>query len=190
MDKLKMAGLHCLIINVRKLKMKKAMLFIIALMFSVSASAASLNLSTFDQDIDTNATNNALYDNTSQAVSFNTIDSAGSFTLGHHLVSAEDVTVNVEWTFNKQANFLSGDITKGGSLVFVQSVTGAGYSFVMSLLAGVDYYFDVTGISGGNPLTATLTVSAVPVPAALFLFAPALLGFLGLRRKSASAVAA
>ena len=32
-------------------------------------------------------------------------------------------------------------------------------------------------------------VSAVPVPAALFLFAPALLGFLGLRRKSALAVA-
>ncbi|PHS31862.1 MAG: hypothetical protein COA95_05085 [Methylophaga sp.] len=34
-----------------------------------------------------------------------------------------------------------------------------------------------------------ITVSAVPVPAALFLFAPALLGFLGLRRKVSSTVA-
>jgi hypothetical protein len=34
-----------------------------------------------------------------------------------------------------------------------------------------------------------LTVSEVPVPAALFLFAPALLGFLGLRRKVSSTVA-
>ena len=32
-----------------------------------------------------------------------------------------------------------------------------------------------------------VSVSAVPVPAALFLFAPALLGFLGLRRKTAVA---
>lgn len=34
-----------------------------------------------------------------------------------------------------------------------------------------------------------ITTSAVPVPAALFLFAPALLGFLGLRRKVSSTVA-
>ncbi len=34
-----------------------------------------------------------------------------------------------------------------------------------------------------------ITVSAVPIPAALFLFAPALLGFLGLRRKVSSTTA-
>jgi hypothetical protein len=32
-----------------------------------------------------------------------------------------------------------------------------------------------------------VTVSEVPVPAALWLFAPALMGFLGLRRKSKEA---
>jgi len=32
-----------------------------------------------------------------------------------------------------------------------------------------------------------VSVSAVPVPAALFLFAPALLGLLGMRRKTAVA---
>ena len=57
------------------------------------------------------------------------------------------------------------------------------------LLAGVTYFFDISGVSGGTPLTATLSISAVPVPAALFLFAPALLGFLGLRRKATALVA-
>jgi hypothetical protein len=36
---------------------------------------------------------------------------------------------------------------------------------------------------------STLNVSAVPVPAALFMFAPALLGFMGLRRKTGKTVA-
>ena len=42
------------------------------------------------------------------------------------------------------------------------------------------YAFEYTVLSSGG-------VSAVPVPAALFLFAPALLGFLGFRRKASQA---
>jgi len=46
--------------------------------------------------------------------------------------------------------------------------------------SAVDYKGSVTHLSG----TITFNeVSAVPVPAALFMFAPALLGFFGLRRK-------
>jgi len=43
-----------------------------------------------------------------------------------------------------------------------------------------------SGIPSGSS-SYQLSVSAVPVPAALFLFAPALLGFFGLRRKAAAA---
>ena len=57
--------------------------------------------------------------------------------------------------------------------------------------------FNVAGVSkvkvhfGGSGALDNLkySVSAVPVPAAAFLFAPALLGFLGLRRKAKSNVA-
>lgn len=45
--------------------------------------------------------------------------------------------------------------------------------FTTNTLALDDDYFDVT----------ITNVSAVPIPAAAFLFAPALLGFLGLRRR-------
>ena len=166
--------------------MKKVMLFIASMLVAVSVNAASLNLSTFDQDVANNATNNFIT-NGDTATSHSTIDAAGSFDLGHHIVSAVDQVVNIEWSFNKQENLVSADISKGGSFVLVQAVTGLGYSFNMLLLAGVDYFFDITGISAGTPLNATLTMSAVPVPAALFLFAPALLGFLGLRRKAALA---
>jgi len=167
--------------------MKKVMFLIVGMLFASSVNAASLDLSTFDQDVASNATNVAIYDNAVEAVSFNTIGEAGQFSLGHHIVAAVDQWVNVEWSFNKQENFLSGDISKGGSFDLVQAVTSAGYNFNMFLIAGANYYFDIVGISGGNPLTATLTVSAVPIPAALFLFAPALLGFFGLRRKAAVA---
>jgi len=167
--------------------MKKVMFMIVGMLFSLSVNAASLDLSTFNQDVASNATNVAIYDNAVEAVSFNTVTNAGEFILGHHLVSAVDQMVNIEWSFNNQENLISADISKGGSFTLVQAVTGIGYNFSIFLLAGVNYYFDIIGQSAGNPLTATLTVSAVPIPAALFLFAPALLGFFGLRRKAAVA---
>jgi hypothetical protein len=48
--------------------------------------------------------------------------------------------------------------------------------------------FSVTGGDNqGVVLDDISVVSAVPVPAAAFLFAPALLGFMGLRRKATKA---
>lgn len=44
-------------------------------------------------------------------------------------------------------------------------------------------------VSLGEVAFSTSTVSAVPIPAAAFLFAPALLGFMGLRRKAKITVA-
>jgi len=169
--------------------MKKVMFMIVGMFFAASVNAASLNLSTFNQDINVNSTLSGDVTNTStQARTFTDVDGAGSFEIGHHVVSAVDQVVEVEWSFNKQINLESASISLGGSQTYVQAITGAGYTFSMLLLAGQSYFFDVLGVSAGSPLTATLTVvSAVPIPAALFLFAPALLGFFGLRRKAAVA---
>ncbi|HDY84644.1 hypothetical protein LCGC14_0484370 [marine sediment metagenome] len=52
--------------------------------------------------------------------------------------------------------------------------------------------FDGIGLEGGFELDNLVlgpAVSAVPIPAAAFLFAPALLGFMGLRRKAKNTVA-
>lgn len=171
--------------------MKKAMLFVVSMLFAVGVNAASLNLSTFNQDVaSANVTNLSLINLATGASSFNQVSGAGQFSIGHEVVSVVDQAVNVEWTFNQQANLVSGDISKGGDFDLVQAVTGAGYNFNILLLAGVTYFFDIVGVSAGDPLFANLTISAVPVPAALWLFAPAVLGFFGLRRKAVSTAVA
>ena len=57
----------------------------------------------------------------------------------------------------------------------------------MDILAGVVHEIVISVNSVTGPGQLNVQVSAVPVPAALFLFAAALLGFLGLRRKAALA---
>lgn len=62
------------------------------------------------------------------------------------------------------SNWLAGDISSGPGTYS----SGEGY-------------FELVYVRGGN-------LNAVPIPAAAFLFAPALLGFMGLRRKAKNSV--
>ena len=59
------------------------------------------------------------------------------------------------------------------------------FSFTTMIMAGVNYGLDIFNASS-DELKYDVSVSAVPVPAALFLFAPALLGLLGLRLRARS----
>lgn len=78
--------------------------------------------------------------------------------------------------------------------VMVDTVTAIGgaqhdwvvYTFLVDAVGNDILTFAANGLddSFGGSLDA-VSVSAVPVPAAAFLFAPALLGFMGLRRKTA-----
>ena len=68
--------------------------------------------------------------------------------------------------------------------------TTSGFWFKYLLETGVSYTLSIFGDAIVLPTFANVKISAIPVPAALFLFAPALLGFFGLRRKAkAKAVA-
>jgi len=71
------------------------------------------------------------------------------------------------------AKFSYTDGYAGGQSLFYSSLWDSSYT-------GLDHKF-IAKFSGG--------VNAVPIPAALFMLAPALLGFMGLRRKAKSAVA-
>jgi hypothetical protein len=80
--------------------------------------------------------------------------------------------------------------------VMIDTVTAIGgathnwlvYSFLVEGKGNDILTFAANGLADtlGGSLDA-VSVSAVPVPAAAFLFAPALLGFMGLRRKAAKA---
>lgn len=83
----------------------------------------------------------------------------------------------------------------GGSLITNPEITGSGVgqlgnvwtNYVFSVIGtGSDVLqFAAAGISDSyGGAIDNVSVSAVPIPAAAFLFAPALLGFMGLRRKA------
>lgn len=171
--------------------MKKAMLFVVALLFSVGVNAATLNLtgigsSGASQSVDVN--------NNSTVLAGGTVGESASWYSQFDLTSDTDTAVKVEWSFNPFSALDSavlvfsqisgpGGIYVGSTQYF--NITGD-FSFTAFLTAGLYYAIDIVDATS-NILKYDVSVSAVPVPAALFLFAPALLGFLGLRRKTAVA---
>ncbi|EMR14343.1 hypothetical protein MPL1_00045 [Methylophaga lonarensis MPL] len=169
--------------------MKKAMLFFAALLFSVSAHAAVLDLTTFDNDVANNTTNLAIVNNPTGAFSFNAVNTTGSFSMGHVVVAAVDTMAKIEWSFNQSADLITAQISKGGDFLMVETITGAGTVFTMMLLAGQTYFFDIIGEAKAG-MTLTLGITAVPLPAAVWLLAPALLGFFGMRRRAMKVAAA
>jgi len=53
-----------------------------------------------------------------------------------------------------------------------------GFRFSYFLLAAKIYRLEAAGVSSAKPTSVALTVQAAAVPAALFVFSPALLAFL------------
>jgi hypothetical protein len=171
--------------------MKKAMLFLVALMFSVGVNAATLTLTGIGSS---GATQSVDVNNNSTVLAGGTVGEVGNWNSQFDLTSDTATNVKIEWSFNPftaltGATVKFGEITGPngiylpGAQTFV--ITGD-FSFTAFLAANVFYGLDIID-AASNILKYDVSVSAVPVPAALFLFAPALLGFLGLRRKSAVA---
>ena len=149
--------------------MKKAMLFVVALMFSVAANAATYNLSTTDVGPE-------IFDNGTSAVSASFGDTTTTFSL--EVIG--DGPAAIDFDFSPTSKFTSGTLTIGSEVLAI----APDFTTILNLVSGIyTVSFDVLPTTGNM----SFGVSAVPVPAALFLFAPALLGFLGMRRKTAVA---
>ncbi|EGL53115.1 MULTISPECIES: hypothetical protein [Methylophaga] len=174
--------------------MKKAMLFVVALLFSVGVNAATLSLETVTSTPGVTQKVSTVFNNGSLVIANGAVEELKQDTWKSefNLTSDDSTGIRVEWTFNPSNNFESATLrlaklaANGYDYEYenLYNITG---SFVFSafITAGV-YAIDIFGANSGR-LEYSLSVSAVPVPAALFLFAPALLGFLGLRRKTAVA---
>ncbi|WP_417535611.1 hypothetical protein [Methylophaga sp.] len=158
--------------------MKKAMLFVVALFFSISVNAATLSLSAAgsagaSQSVD-------LSDN-SVVLAGGTVSKAGDWNSAFTLSTDVDTPVVIEWSFNPAitaATLVFGAVGSTVSYAITED-----FSFTAVLVTGVDYVLSIVDATSGA-VKYDVSVSAVPLPAALFLFAPALLGFLSLRKKS------
>ena len=166
--------------------MKKAMLFMIALLFSFGAHAASISIdATGSSGVTTQPTTGTNTGWPSTGITYYINSDTPVITA--NIFSDIATAVKVSWSVVSNGA-ATATATQDGS--DVKTFTGFGYSYITSLLGGANNPITVA-LKDINPLISGTTVvglnvSAVPVPAALWLFAPALLGFFGLRRKSSS----
>ena len=87
-------------------------------------------------------------------------------------------------TYDASPLSFTGFMMKAGNLTFVALFDSA----IQSLSWNTSWTGDFLGGSD-HALSHMAVINAVPIPAAAFLFAPALLGFMGLRRKAKNSVA-
>lgn len=166
--------------------MKKAMLFFAALLFSVNASAATLNL-----------VGDAANFGSVGLSSGQVVTASGALSEGQNVSDAYTLTTDatsgakLSLTFNTLAPNTSVSIFDGvntfePTIISVASLGVVDYFWVLQ--AATDYVISIFIESANAGSNYDLRVET-PIPAALWLFAPALLGFFGLRRKAQVAAA-
>jgi hypothetical protein len=165
--------------------MKKVMFLIVGMLLSANASAATLSLTTAGT-LNASQEVSAVVNNGPVAIGSGET-TGGSWWSDFNLTTDEDTSAVVEWSFNPESAVSQAELSiwDDGVRIIQEFVAG---DFITSvfLQAGHTYWVDFTSVTS-TALSYDISVSAVPVPAALFLFAPALLGFFGLRRKAAVA---
>jgi len=170
--------------------MKKIILFITTMLFAVSVNAASINLA------NAGGTSGGFSGNgSSQVLSsgflYDTTNGTRPWAAKFDLNVTSDTSVNLAVSLNPETD-LVWDLFKvknGSSIVEEFAILSGGSSGNVSTGSFFALAVDTYRIVIRSQITKgyNLTASAVPVPTALFLFAPALLGFFGLRRKAALA---
>jgi hypothetical protein len=174
--------------------MKKTMLFFAAMLFSFNVSAASLTLVGADTNKGSVGIGSGSVVTSSWAGG-----GIGGATVSDVFTASSDVatTGTLSLTFNPlipnrtSVSIFDGVTTTVLDIVRIGSLGVVEYSWMLE--AATNYVISVMigrGAAGSNyDLRLDSGISEVPVPAALWLFAPALLGFFGLRRKAKNAVA-
>jgi len=170
--------------------MKKVMFMIVGVLFAVSVNAASLTITettgTFGGSINGNGTDEVhvvseQIRNTSIEHIFR-VENTGATT-------ASAFRLWVSGDANAASNIDNFSVTVDGfeiaTLLTAYNIYGVGVYNSLLIAAG-DFVTVVVKGDFTNSASYDLTL-ATPIPAALFLFAPALLGFFGLRRKAAVA---
>jgi hypothetical protein len=173
--------------------MKKVMLFVVSMLFAVGVNAASLSL-TNSSTINANQSVSGVVNNGPVAIGGGDT-SGGTWSSFFNLTTDLDTAANVEWSFNPESAVTTATlkIWDAETLTVLHTVDVVGdYITSFNFLAGTEYWVDFYSVTSSalSYDVSVSTISAIPVPAALLLFAPALLGFLGLRRKATPALAA
>ncbi len=172
--------------------MKKTMLFFTALLFSLNANAASLNLAG-----DSSNTGTVGFGSGDVVTAgWNSTSSGASVSDSFTISSDTATTATLSLTFNplspnSSVSIFDGTSNIGLDIFKIGSLGLLEYTWVLE--AATEYVLNIfisNAAAGSNyDLRLATGISEVPVPAALWLFAPALMGLLTLRRKTKLATA-
>jgi len=181
----------------------KQLLLLAALVMPFTANSALMTYSgTFDT---TSATLGNMVGDWSFTADFDAISngtSVSGFTLDTFNITSDHIgildTTNVVGGFNKSATgglsniFIdgtnySGPVHPSFDDLALSYIFNGSLSYARQSIAGLGVDTGLTENSGSFSIAAP---SAVPLPAAVWLFGPALLGFMGFRRKSVDTAAA
>lgn len=173
--------------------MKKVMILLVGMMFTFSATAATVSLqsSTYTGGgsvADGSGVGGATGTHTDIQGNFEDVwlvNSSVPLSETFNIVTSTPTITTFDGFYSLDGgstwvDFVSEAINPGVNESEFQTLTGALTSYLIKVTG--------SGIVLGatSYLVSVQDMSAVPVPAALFLFAPALLGFMGLRRKLAA----
>ena len=154
--------------------MKNAMLFCIALLFSVSANAATLSLSTVGSN---GATQEISLNNNSTVLAGGTVANSGSWQSLFDVTTDVDTPVRVEWSFNPSTSLDSAQLAFGlisgpggnyvgfptiynitGDFIFTAILTAGSYFAVVRLLRFTPSSTENSGCITPNELTILLVL--------------------------------
>jgi len=157
--------------------MKKTMLFIVSMLFAVGVNAATVTMTGPAGSVP------GATPSTFQVALASGVEDVFAVQFDEETQAQFTFTFNPDSAPLSTVGFYADNVLVGSIFTAIQGENASTLSFIQSLAFGVTYTLKAIAESGS---LITATVSAVPVPAALFLFAPALLGFLSLRRKAIS----
>jgi len=166
--------------------MKKVMLLVVGMFFAMSVSAATL---TWDEGFNTDFTYSVPGSSIGASETYSEDGAVAHLDSLQFTVDVDTQVESIVSTF-LGSQFVVNSVSLDGN--FFTDLGAQGLSNAWALIGGAyltagihSLVVDIASVSGAGQLN--VQVSAVPIPAALFLFAPALLGFFGLRRKAAVA---
>ena len=163
--------------------MKKVMFLLIGLMFSVSVNAASLTLTDLDGSF--TADGGSIVNNGSDAVHVNsgTLNTSFIHNISATNTGSQTFRLWLDGTASSSTFISAFSVLVNGVETAVLTAPSYTVGVYNSLLLAAGETVNL--IISGTFDTASYGLTAqTPIPAALFLLAPALLGFFGLRRKS------
>ena len=163
--------------------MKKVMLILVGMLLSFSASAASLTVTDIGGVF--GADGGAIITNGSDAVHLNSGTLNGAFTHSFSVTNtgASAFRLWIDGTASSTSFISAFSVKAGGTEIAALTIPSYTVGVFNSILLGVGQSIALVVQGVFNNASYGLTLQT-PIPAALFLFAPALLGFFGLRRKA------